>query len=299
MYLYLHFHYVLSMGAVFALFSAWYFWIPKMLGLNYSRDLGKVHFWIFFFGVNVTFFPQHFLGLQGMPRRISDYPDAFAGWNFISSIGSLFSVFAIWLFLHKVYLQLTEGKATTRNPLEGAAFSTDIKEASLNRKYNSLEWGLSSPPNPHAFVSLPRQSVLEVFYQHLDVFTTQDLSELNRFLHGVHSNHDWGRDAELAKVIMLNMLNKGNATLAQTLHLEKADALLAIGEANFSAEQSVELAHHQQKVRELTSQITASEGNVSGTLRMMRDDGKLHKASILDMIPRNTFRTGRIFWNEK
>ena len=87
-----------------------------MLGLDYNKMLGKVHFWIFFTGVNITFFPQHFLGLQGMPRRIGDYPDAFAGWNLVSSYGSIISVIAIILFLHIVYLQLVYGKATSRYP---------------------------------------------------------------------------------------------------------------------------------------------------------------------------------------
>ena len=96
------------------LFSAWYFWIPKILGLDYNIILCKVHFWILFIGVNVTFFPQHFLGLQGMPRRISDYPDAFAGWNLISSFGSIISVIATWLFLYIVYIQLVEGNAASQ-----------------------------------------------------------------------------------------------------------------------------------------------------------------------------------------
>jgi cytochrome c oxidase subunit 1 len=146
------------MGAVFALFSAWYFWIPKILGLEYNRTLGKVHFWILFIGVNVTFFPQHFLGLQGMPRRISDYPDAFAGWNLISSFGSVISVVATWLFLHIVYVQLVEGKATSRYPWLTPQFYSDTLQTLLNRSYNSLEWALTSPPKPHAFVSLPLQS---------------------------------------------------------------------------------------------------------------------------------------------
>jgi len=160
-YVVAHFHYVLSMGAVFALFSAWYFWIPKILGLDYNRMLGKVHFWILFIGVNVTFFPQHFLGLQGMPRRISDYPDAFAGWNLISSFGSIISVVATWLFLYIVYVQLVEGKATSRYPWLTPQFYSDSLQTLLNRSYNSLEWALTSPPKPHAFVSLPLQSVFD------------------------------------------------------------------------------------------------------------------------------------------
>lgn len=157
-YVVAHFHYVLSMGAVFALFSAWYFWIPKILGLDYNKLLAKVHFWILFIGVNVTFFPQHFLGLQGMPRRISDYPDAFAGWNLVSSFGSLISVVATWLFLYVLYLQLVEGVSTSRYPWLTPQFYSDLLQTLLNRAYNSLEWCLNSPPKPHAFISLPVQS---------------------------------------------------------------------------------------------------------------------------------------------
>ena len=154
----LHFHYVLSMGAVFALYSAWYFWIPKILGMDYNKSWGKIHFWILFVGVNVTFFPQHFLGLQGMPRRISDYPDAFAGWNLVSSLGSITSVIATWLFLYILYVQLVEAKGISRYPWVTPQFYYDILQTYLVRAFNSLEWGLNSPPKPHAFVSLPVQS---------------------------------------------------------------------------------------------------------------------------------------------
>jgi cytochrome c oxidase subunit 1 len=159
-YVVAHFHYVLSLGAVFALFSAWYYWIPKITGLNYNLLLGKVHFMILFIGVNVTFFPQHFLGLQGMPRRISDYPDAFAGWNMVSSFGSLISVVATVLFLHIIYMQLVEGDVTSRYPWLVPEFYSDLFQTLFNRNYNSLEWALDSPPKPHAFVSLPIQSIV-------------------------------------------------------------------------------------------------------------------------------------------
>ena len=157
-YVVAHFHYVLSMGAVFALYSAWYFWVPKILGLDFNKSRGKTHFWVLFVGVNLTFFPQHFLGLQGMPRRISDYPDAFAGWNFVSSFGSLISVVATWLFLDILYLQLVEGRATSRYTWLAAKFYGDTLRTLLLRAYESIEWGLTSPPRPHSFISLPAQS---------------------------------------------------------------------------------------------------------------------------------------------
>lgn len=106
-YVVAHFHYVLSMGAVFAIFSGWYYWIEKMTGLKYSEILGQIHFWLFFTGVNVTFFPMHFLGLAGMPRRIPDYPDAFAGWNAVASFGSLISAISVLFFFYIVYNTLT------------------------------------------------------------------------------------------------------------------------------------------------------------------------------------------------
>ena len=109
-YVVAHFHYVLSMGAVFAIFAGWYYWIGKITGLQYPEVLGQIHFWLFFFGVNLTFFPMHFLGLAGMPRRIPDYPDAFAGWNAVASFGSYISAISALFFFFIVYITLTQGE---------------------------------------------------------------------------------------------------------------------------------------------------------------------------------------------
>jgi len=106
-YVVAHFHYVLSMGAVFAMFAGWYYWIGKISGMRYPEILGQIHFWLFFFGVNVTFFPMHFLGLAGMPRRIPDYPDSFAPWNSLASFGSYISMFSVLLFFFIVVITLT------------------------------------------------------------------------------------------------------------------------------------------------------------------------------------------------
>ena len=94
-----HFHYVLSMGAVFSLFGGLYYWFDVIFGVNYSDFLARLHFWLFFFGVNITFFPMHFLGVAGMPRRVPDYPDAFYIFNFISSCGSCLSIFSLIIFI--------------------------------------------------------------------------------------------------------------------------------------------------------------------------------------------------------
>jgi cytochrome c oxidase subunit 1 len=102
-YVVAHFHYVLSMGVVFSIFAGWYYWIKKISGNDYSELLGQIHFWLFFIGVNLTFFPMHFLGLAGMPRRIPDYPDAFSSWNAIASLGSLISAISSLLFFYIVY----------------------------------------------------------------------------------------------------------------------------------------------------------------------------------------------------
>lgn len=115
-YVVAHFHYVLSMGAVFAIFAGFYYWIEKMIGIAYNEIFGVIHFWTFFVGVNLTFFPMHFLGLAGMPRRISDYPDAFAGWNYIASLGSIISVIATIFFCYVILDMFTvQFRSSKRN----------------------------------------------------------------------------------------------------------------------------------------------------------------------------------------
>jgi cytochrome c oxidase subunit 1 len=110
-YVVAHFHYVLSMGAVFAIFAGFYYWIAKITGLQYPEMLGKIHFWLFFIGVNVTFFPMHFLGLAGMPRRIPDYPDSYSTWNFVASYGSYLSSVSTLFFFYIVYYTFVYGES--------------------------------------------------------------------------------------------------------------------------------------------------------------------------------------------
>jgi cytochrome c oxidase subunit 1 len=115
-YIVAHFHYVLSMGAVFGIFAGFYYWIGKISGRQYPEILGQIHFWLFFIGVNLTFFPMHFLGLAGMPRRIPDFPDAYSGWNAVASYGSYISLFSALFFFYIVYITLTKGSNTVDNP---------------------------------------------------------------------------------------------------------------------------------------------------------------------------------------
>lgn len=141
-YVVAHFHYVLSLGAVFAIFAAWYYWFPKMSGYMYNETIGKLHFWVMFVGVNMVFFPQHFLGLAGMPRRYIDYPDAFAGWNRVSSYGSYITAFAVLIFLVGVAEAFMRKRLAGDNPWGPGA--------------DTLEWSLTSPPPFHQWEQLPR-----------------------------------------------------------------------------------------------------------------------------------------------
>ena len=125
-YVVAHFHYVLSMGAVFGIFAAFYHWIEKIYGETYDDFSGRLHFWVTFVGVNLTFFPMHFLGLAGMPRRIPDYPDAYSGWNYISSMGAMISFVGVFIFGYILY-QLYES-AKLRNNTEGELIKVYFKD---------------------------------------------------------------------------------------------------------------------------------------------------------------------------
>ena len=140
-YVVAHFHYTMSLGATFGIFAGWYYWVPKITGYMYSETLGKVHFWFAFIGANLIFFPQHFLGMAGMPRRIADYPDAYAGWNYISSIGSYVFFAGLIVFFYAMTMAFRRKVAAGDNPW-GAGATT-------------LEWTLSSPPPFHQFEKLP------------------------------------------------------------------------------------------------------------------------------------------------
>ncbi|WP_332773279.1 cytochrome c oxidase subunit I [Phenylobacterium sp.] len=140
-YVVAHFHYVLSLGAVFAIFAGFYYWFEKMWGVKYREWLGAAHFWITFVGVNLIFFPQHFLGLQGMPRRYVDYPDAFTLWNQVSSMGYVITLAGVGVFLLVLLDAMISRRKAEANPWgEGAT---------------TLEWTLSSPPPFHQFNELP------------------------------------------------------------------------------------------------------------------------------------------------
>ena len=145
-YVVAHFHYVMSLGAVFGIFAGIYYWIGKMSGRQYPEWAGKLHFWTFFIGTNITFFPQHFLGNQGMPRRYIDYQEAFAYWNQISSYGAFLSFASFLFFIGIVAYTLVAGRK--------------IKEADYWGEYaDTLEWTLPNPPPEHTFEQLPTRDM--------------------------------------------------------------------------------------------------------------------------------------------
>lgn len=150
-----HFHYVLSLGAVFSLFAGYYFWSPKILGLYYNELLGQIQFWTLFIGANVTFLPQHFLGLQSMPRRIPNYPDAFTGWNMVSSFGSLISFVSLILFFVVIYDQLCNGLYNKHTVSVANIYAPDFTVNNILfdmfDKAPSLEWATDSPASLHTY----------------------------------------------------------------------------------------------------------------------------------------------------
>jgi len=136
---------VMSLGAVFSIFAGIYFYFPKFTGKMYPEWAGQLHFWAMFIGANLTFFPQHFLGRQGMPRRYIDYPDAFATWNYVSSMGAFLSFASFLFFIGVMVYSLKWGrKVTENNP--------------WNEFADTLEWTLPCPPPEHTFETLPKQS---------------------------------------------------------------------------------------------------------------------------------------------
>ena len=164
-YVVAHFHYVLSLGAVFSLFAGYYFWSPKVLGLYYNERLGQIQFFTLFIGANVTFMPQHFLGLNGMPRRIPNYPDAYYGWNLVSSFGSIISLLSLVLFFYVIYNQLYYGLENKNTVAVANLYEPDFSESNLifanennNDKAMSIEWITSTPPALHTFNSPALQS---------------------------------------------------------------------------------------------------------------------------------------------
>jgi cytochrome c oxidase subunit 1 len=152
-YVVAHFHYVMSLGAVFGIFAGIYFWIGKMSGRQYPEWAGKLHFWAMFIGSNLTFFPQHFLGRQGMPRRYIDYPEAFAYWNWFSSVGAFISFASFIFFIGVVFYTLLWGRKVTENNY-------------WNEHADTLEWTLPCPPPEHTFEQLPKREDWDKSHAH-------------------------------------------------------------------------------------------------------------------------------------
>ncbi len=152
-YVVAHFHYVMSLGAVFCIFAGIYYWIGKMTGRQYPEWAGKLHFWAMFIGSNITFFPQHFLGRQGMPRRYIDYPEQFALWNYVSSIGAFISFASFVFFFGIVVYTMLWGRKIT-------------EDAYWGKHAETLEWTLPNPPPEHTFEILPTREMWDKSRQH-------------------------------------------------------------------------------------------------------------------------------------
>jgi cytochrome c oxidase subunit 1 len=140
-----HFHYVLVPGAVFAIMAGVYYWLPKWSGRMYNEKIGKLHFWLSTIGVNVLFFPQHFLGLAGMPRRIPDYSTQFADWNMVSSIGAFIFGFSQLLFVYVIWSAVRSGEKAPQRPWESA---------------KGLDWELPTPAPYHSWETPPSREVV-------------------------------------------------------------------------------------------------------------------------------------------
>jgi cytochrome c oxidase subunit 1 len=140
-----HFHYVLVPGSVFAIMAGVYYWLPKWSGRMYDEKIGKLHFWMSAIGVNVLFFPQHFLGLAGMPRRIPDYATQFADWNMVSSVGAVIFGFSQLLFVYVIWKAVRSGETAPQRPWEGA---------------HGLEWELPTPAPYHSWDTPPPREVI-------------------------------------------------------------------------------------------------------------------------------------------
>lgn len=147
------------MGAVFSLLAGYYYWSSKMIGYKYNEILGKIQFYTLFIGVNLVFGPMHFLGISGQPRRISDYPDAFAGWNYIASVGSMITLISIFLFIYIIYRQFTdkilESENTLTNLYSGYNGNLFQKKTLPHFFERDLEFAINTPPKFHAFEELP------------------------------------------------------------------------------------------------------------------------------------------------